>query len=368
MQRSLLALPLIAACTCMGASSAPVPVFTSGMQGYRCFRIPAIVETPDGRLLAFAEGRRNSCADFGDVQIVLRRSEDGGKTWSALHVVASNGRPQTGNPSPVVDKLDPRYPRGRVFLFYNTGDAPESAIDRGQGTRRTWYRTSVDDGATWSAPVEITASVKLPSWRGYALGPGHALQLTEGPHSGRILIAANHTTGGPPSTSEAHTFFSDDHGRTWHLGATVDWRGSNESTVAQGAHGVVVMNSRDQSGRSHARILSISDDGTAHWESTFVAHDLLDAVCEGSMIAYAPRKGAPVLLFSNAANTKERRDLTISASRDNGRTWKKHTLIDAGPSAYSDIVAIRNRRLGILWERGNEGGIVFESRPLAPLL
>jgi sialidase-1 len=368
MQRSLLALPIIAVCVCTGASSAPVPVFAGGMQGYRCFRIPAIVETPDGTLLAFAEGRRNSCADFGDVQIVLRSSKDEGKTWSALRVVASNGRPQTGNPSPVVDALDPRYPKGRIFLFYNTGDAPESAIDRGQGTRRTWYRASVDEGTTWSAPVEITASVTLPSWRGYAVGPGHALQLAEGPHAGRIIVPANHTEGGPPSTSEAHTFYSDDHGRTWHLGATVDWRGSNESTVAEGADGSVVMNSRDQTGKSHARILSISKDGAAHWKATFVAHDLPDAVCEGSMIAYSPQKGAPLLLFSNAANTKERRELTISVSRDNGHTWPKHTLIDSGPSAYSDLVVMRNRRLGILWERGNQGGIVFESRPLAPLV
>ncbi len=350
---------------CMNASAGPVSVFANGTESYRCFRIPAIVQTPDGTLLAFAEGRRKSCADFGNVRIVLRTSKDAGKTWSALHVVASNGHPQTGNPSPVVDTLDPRYPRGRVFLFYNTGDAPESAIDRGQGTRRTWYRTSVDDGATWSAPVDITASVKLPSWRGYAVGPGHALQLTQGPHAGRIVVAANHTTGGPPSTSEAHTFFSDDHGRTWHLRATVAWPGSNESTVAQGANGSVVMNSRDQSGKSHARILSISNDGAAHWKSTFVAHDLPDAICEGSMIAYSPQKGVPVLLFSNAANTKERRDLTISVSRDNGHTWPKHTLIDPGPSAYSDLVIMRNGRLGILWEQGRTG-IVFLARPLAP--
>lgn len=354
----------------LGGTIYPQPaalVFANGTHGYHCFRIPAIVETPGGTLLAFAEGRRNSCADFGDVQIVLRTRRNGGKTWSALRVVASNGHLQAGNPSPVVDTLDPKYPHGRVYLFYNTGDAPESAIDRGQGTRRTWYRTSVDDGKTWSAPVDITASVKLPSWRGYAVGPGHALQLAEGPHAGRIVVPANHTEGGPPSTSEAHTFYSDDHGGTWHLGATVNWPGSNESTAAQGVGGSVVLSSRDQSGRSHARIVSIGKDGGVRWDTTFVAHDLPDPVCEGSMIAYTPRNGPPVLLFSNDANTKERRDLTISVSRDNGRTWPKHTLIDPAPSAYSDIVVMRNGRLEILWEHGKDG-IVFATRPLASLL
>lgn len=357
---------LLLFCGSIYAQSAQV-VFANGAEGYRCFRIPAIVETPGGTLLAFAEGRRNSCADFGDVQIVLRTSRNRGKTWSALRVVASYGHLQAGNAGPVVDTLDPKYPHGRVFLFYNTGDAPESAIDRGQGSRRTWYRTSIDGGKTWSVPIDITASVKLPSWRGYAVGPGHALQLTEGPHAGRILVPANHTEGGPPSTSEAHTFYSDDHGRTWHLGAIVNWPGSNESTAAQGVDGSVVMNSRDQSGHSHARIVSISRDGGMRWDSTFIARDLPDPICEGSMIAYTRRNGPPVLLFSNDANTKARRDLTVSVSRDNGRAWAKHMLIDAGPSGYSDIVVMRSGRLGILWERSKDG-IVFATRPLASVL
>lgn len=357
-------LSLLLLSVCIYADPAAL-VFANGTHGYDCFRIPAIVAAPDGTLLAAAEGRRNNCADFGDVQIVLRTSRDGGKTWGTLHVVATYGNLQAGNPGPVVDTLDPKYPRGRVFLFYNTGDASESAIDRGEGRRRVWYRTSVDDGKTWSAPVEITASVKLPSWRGYAIGPGHALQLSEGPHAGRILVPANHTEGGPPSTSEAHTFYSDDHGRTWHLGATVNWAGSNESTAAEGVGGAVVLNSRDQSGRSHARLVSISKDGGAHWDMTFIARDLHDPICEGSMIGYTPQNRRPVLLFSNAASRTERRDLTISVSRDNGHTWPKHMQIDPGPSAYSDLVLMGNGRVGVLWEVG--GGIVFATRPLSSL-
>ena len=243
-----------------------VPIFANGTDGYTCFRIPAIVRTLDGTLLAFAEARLNSCSDFGNVRIVMRSSHNGGRTWSTLATVAENGILQADNAAPVVDTLDPRYPRGRIFLIYSTGDAPESAVLQGKGTRRVWYRTSVNDGTTWTTPVEITASVKLPSWRDYATGPGHALQLTEGAHVGRIVIAAYHSEG--PSqpggrSYQANTLFSDDHGRTWHLGATVAMPGSNESTAAQGADGAVVMNSRDQSG-THARILSISKDGSQH--------------------------------------------------------------------------------------------------------
>jgi sialidase-1 len=239
-----------------------------------------------------------------------------------------------------------------------------------KGTRRVWYRSSADDGATWTAPVEITASIKLPSWRDYATGPGHALELGEGPERGRIIVAAYHSEGPPQPggrSYQANTFFSDDHGRTWRLGATVATPGSNESTAAQSEGGAVVMNSRDQGG-SHARILSISRDGSEHWETTFVGRDLPDPVCEGSMIGYTPAKGRPVLLFSNAGNRVDRRDLTISISLDGGKTWPKHTVIYAGPAAYSDIVVMPKARLGILWERGNEGGIVFLTRPIKPLL
>ena len=338
-----------------------VPIFANGTEGYTCFRIPAIVRTLDGTLLAFAEARLNSCGDFGDVRIVMRRSRNAGKTWSPVETVAVNGTLQADNATPLVDTLDPRYPRGRIFLIYSTGDAPESAVLQGKGTRRVWYRTSVNDGATWTAPVEITASVKLPSWRDYATGPGHALQLSKGPHAGRIVVGGYRSEDSPQPAGrsyEANTFFSDDHGRTWHLGATVAIPGSNESTAAQGADGTVVMNSRDES-RSHARILSISKDGSQHWEATFVARDLPDPVCEGSMTSYTLPANRSVLLFSNAGNRVDRRDLTISMSMDGGLTWPKHTIIYSGPAAYSDIVVMPKGRIGILWERGDEGGIVF---------
>lgn len=347
------------------------PIFANATEGYACFRIPAIVRTQRGTLLAFAEARKHGCGDFGDVRIVVRRSSNGGKTWGPIEVVAENGSLQAGNAAPVVDTMDPRYPQGRIFLIYMTGDAPESQVMRGNGTRRVWCRTSVDDGVTWSAPVEISASAKLPSWRAYASGPGHAMQMTDGPHAGRIVVAANHSEGDPlpgGRSYEANAFFSDDHGATWHVGATVNVPGSNESTAAEGPDGTVVMNSRDQTGATRARIISISKDGSESWEMTFVAHDLPDPVCQGSMIDYSRAKGKRVLLFSNAGDTQQRRNLTVSASMDGGKTWPRHTVLDAGPSAYSDMVLMPKGRVGILWELGGEGGIAFMVRPIGPLL
>ncbi|MDE1176773.1 MAG: sialidase family protein [Edaphobacter sp.] len=342
------------------------PVFANHTEGYACFRIPAVIRTPSGTLLAFAEARRNSCNDFGDVRIVMRRSRDEGKTWGALETVAENGTLQAGNPAPVVDTLDRRYRHGRILLIYCTGDAPEDAVMRGQGTRRIWYRASTDDGATWSQPAEITSGAKLPSWRHYATGPGHALQLAHGPHAGRIVVAANHSEGDPQPQGHdytAHAFYSDDHGATWHLMPTVPYPGGNESTAAQNRDGDVVMNIRDQSRQSHARVIAIGDAKSFMWNNVFVAHDLPDPVCEGSMIAYGD-----LLLFSNPGSSTDRRDLTVSVSRDGGHTWPTRTLVAPGDAAYSDIVALKHRQLGILWEKGNAGGIFFMSQPFALLL
>lgn len=341
------------------------PVFANGADGYSCFRIPAIVRTRRGALLAFAEARRNNCNDFGDVRIVMRRSNDNGRTWGQIETVAENGALQAGNPAPVMDAMDRRFPGGRLFLVYCTGDAPEDAVMRGEGTRRVWFRTSSDDGGTWSQPAEITASVKPPAWRHYATGPGHALQLTRGLHKGRLFVAANHSEGDPRPQGHdyaAHAFYSDDHGATWHLGATVDYPGSNESTAAQDEAGEVVMNIRDQSKKSRSRILAVSENGGAAWDKVFIATELPDPVCEGSMTAHGKW-----LLFSNAASRTERRDLTVSVSADGGRTWPKRTLVAPGPAAYSDLVLLPHRRLGVLWERGNSGGIVFAAHPLDTL-
>ena len=352
------------------ASPKVVPVFVNGTDGYTCFRIPAIVKTPDGTLLAFAEARLKSCADFGNVRIVMRTSRNQGRTWSALRTVADNDNLQAGNPAPAVDTQDARYPKGRVFLIYCTGNAPERDVLRGKGVRRVWYKTSADDGKTWSPPVEITTSVKLPSWRAYGTGPGHALQIVGGRYSGRIVIPAYHSQTMPGSLAQnyvAHTFFSDNHGRSWTLGANVPIPGSNESTAAQIQSGGIVMNSRDQSG-THLRILSFSNDGTRSWIKSSVAHDLIGPTCEGSMISVPVSGKGSVLLFSNPANTSLRWDLTVSASTDGGKTWPRHTLLYSGPSAYSDIALLQHHRLGILFERGNEGGIVFFTWPISSLM
>lgn len=137
-------------------------VFVSGEEGHKSYRIPAIIALPNGHLLAFAEGRVNHAGDFGDVNIVLKISKDKGATWSKLQTVVDYDKLQAGNPAPVVDLTDPEYPKGRIFLFYNTGNNHEGEVRKGNGYREVWYKTSVDGGNTWSDEVNITTQVHRP--------------------------------------------------------------------------------------------------------------------------------------------------------------------------------------------------------------
>ena len=216
-----------------GQPSTETVVFQNGDEGYKCYRIPAIVKAPKGELLAFAEARHNSCSDHGDVRIVLKRSTDNGQTWTGFQTVAENGNLQAGNPAPVFDLSDKRFPQGRLFLFYNTGTGSEAEVRDGKVMREVWYKTSTDAGQSWSAPVNITRFVSKPKqpqvnpaynfkedWRHYANTPGHALQLSVGPYRGRIFVAANHSAGPTQDQGRdywAHGFYTDDHGKTWKL-------------------------------------------------------------------------------------------------------------------------------------------------------
>lgn len=351
------------------------PIFVNGQDGYACYRIPAIIRAPNGDLLAFAEGRVNACSDFGDLDIVMRRSKDNGQTWSKLEVVQENGNLQVGNPAPLVDLLDPAFPKGRIFLLYNSGTNHENEVRKGNGIREVWYRSSRNNGKSWSEPVNITLSVHRPKqphinpkynfqedWRSYALTPGHALQIQSGPFKGRLYIAANHSAGAPlPGFNEyrSHALFSDDHGKSWQLSANVDIPSANEATAAELPNGGVIMNIRQQNGEKRQRLIARSKDGGQSWEEVYFDSTLIGPVCEGSILNYRTPEGDPALLFSNPASTNSRTRLTVRMSLDEGRTWPIKRLVREGASAYSDLVIQENGQIGVLYEHGNGGSIHY---------
>lgn len=361
MIRALLSIVLLAATV----TAQKTAVFTSGSDGNASYRIPAIIKLRSGKLLAFAEGRRKGSGDFGDINIVLRTSDDNGRTWSPMQDVVDNASLQAGNPAPVVDLLDKRYPRGRIFLFYNTGDNTEHQVRLGKGTREVWYKTSVDDGQTWSEAVNITAQVKRTDWRAYANTPGHALQITKGKFKGRIFVPINYSKGDPQKAFAdymASGFYSDDHGKTFKISDDIGIKGSNEATAAELPNGGVLFNARNQRGDEKFRISARSSDGGATWNAVGIDKSLPDPICQGSLLSI---KGKTIA-FSNNADPERRDKLTLRISFDAGLTWAKNILVDAAPTptdsytAYSDIVLIDKDRIGVLYEKDDYTKIVFK--------
>jgi sialidase-1 len=361
-------------------------VFKSGTEGHKSYRIPAIISLPNGTLLAFCEGRVNGAGDFGDINLVMKRSTDFGKTWSSLQTLIDYNNLQAGNPAPVVDLTDPLYPQGRIFLFYNTGNNHEGEVRKGNGLREVQYITSTDNGQTWTDPVNITLQVHRPKqpsinpaynfsedWRSYANTPGHAMQFTQGEYKGRIYVAANHSFGTPlPHYADGRAFgyYSDDHGKTFHLSNDLSFKGSNEATAAELSGGKLMLNARNQFGDVKARIVAISNSGGVKWDTIYFDRNLPDPICEGTILTVGFKKGKAVLAFCNAADTTQRNNLTLRISADEGKTWGKSYVIDSADektarrdyTAYSDIVLLRKNKIGILYERDGYAEIIFTAK------
>ncbi|MFD9459593.1 exo-alpha-sialidase [Streptomyces sp. NPDC060027] len=344
--------------------------YTAGQEGYDTYRIPATVTTRAGTLLAFAEGRHSGAGDTGNIDVVLRRSSDGGCTWGPLRVVASGGGDTRGNPAPVVD---PRTGRIVLLTSYNSGAVTEAQIMRGEVTvdqsRRVFVQTSRDDGRHFSAPRDITDRAKLPGWRWYATGPGHAIALRHGPHAGRLVVPADHSAAPPAGSADtgqeskyygAHALYSDDGGLHWRLGFIDDsYDGTvnaNESTVAELPDGRLYFSSRDQNGtRPGNRLDAYSSDGAETLDRPFAVQPTLDdvPVVQGSVLQLTGRS-AP-LLFSGPSVPTARQSMAVWRSTTGGAAFVKATTLSTQRAAYSDLVQLGASRVGVLYETGVAG-------------
>jgi sialidase-1 len=319
------------------------------------FRIPAIVRANNGDLLAFAERRESNGNDFGNIDIVLKRSTDDGLTWGPLTVVADNGNFLAGNPSPVVTS------GGKILLVYNTGNRSENdLVSTGQGAREVFVVESTDNGLNWTNRRNITTSVHRPfapeinpnytfseDWRWNAVGPGHAIQLD----NGRLLFGANYKPA--DGVARAYSFYSDDGGVTWQTSDISRAPGvASENQLVQLVelrNGVVMMNARPYRTDSLFRRVAYSTDNGESWTPFQEDTELPDPRVQGSIIRFT--KSPPRLLFSNpASQTTARENLTVRLSYDEGDNWTDGKTVEPGPSAYSDLVIQKDNDIGLLYE------------------
>jgi len=349
-------------------------IFTAARENYNYYRIPALIQTKKGTLLAFCEARNTepdfynaatfpnapvgSGKDTGDIDLVVKRSEDGGATWSELQVLYNDQHNTCGNPAPVIDQET-----GRIILFWCWQRYPSKLNSDiisnipDDHTRRVMYSYSDDDGLTWTGPIDLTPSVKEADMNWYATGPCHAIQKQTNPYKGRIIIPANHRLKSSVDKNHnySHCIYSDDHGKTWKLGGKTAV-GGNESCIVELGDGniMTMMRVAETDVNVKNRAYSISRDGGDTWGEFKVVESLIDPGCQGSVANwFEGGKPSNTLLVSNCCHKSSRSNLCISVSLDNGANWNMVKQVWSGRAAYSDILVLGDGSVCVMYEYGS---------------
>ena len=361
-------------------------LFTAGEDpAYKIYHIPGIVVTAKGSVLAWCEARKRPAgvSDWDDIRILLRRSTDDGKTWSAPKSIANVEGPKQKNPFALKMKnVDPND------VTYNN---PVLIADKDGAVHmlfcleyeRVFYQRSDDDGVSWSQPSEITAAFepfkKHYDWKVLATGPNHSIQLK----TGRLVVPvwlSTGTGGNAHRPSVTATIYSDDQGKTWKAGdiavpCTEEWINPNETVAIELNDGSVMLNVRSES-KAHCRLVSTSKDGATGWSRPKFDAALLEPICMGGIVRYN-QGGQSLILFSNPHNldkekgkpepgqSRDRKNVSVKISRDEGQTWPVNKLIENGPSMYSDIAVTPSGAILCFYGRGTKPGFAGVGLTLA---
>lgn len=362
----------------LGISAAAAPMLEQNVLwkanegGYRMYRIPGIVVTSKGTIVVYAEARRFTGGDWDSIDVVMRRSADGGRTFSAQRVIAHTAD----------------FPRSPVAIERKQGKpndvtygSPVAIAGRNgvvhflfcRDTMRVFYMRSDDDGVTFSKPVEITSALEglRPqfNWRVAANGPGHGIQL----RNGRLIVPlwlALGTEGNGHMPSVNTVLYSDDDGTSWRHGDiavpnTPETPNPNETAAVQLANGKVMLNVRVMSPRNR-RVVVTSKDGAHHWSKPRFDEGLPDPICFASMVRFSNKRdgGRNRILFSNPDNLtradgkqqlgKDRRNLTIRLTYDEGKTWAVKKVLEPGSAGYSDLAVSPDETIWCLYEAGGK--------------
>jgi len=353
-----------------------IDLFVSGEDpAYKVYHIPGVVVTAKGSVLAWCEARKRGAgvSDWDDIRILLRRSTDDGKTWSPAKSVADVPGPKTKNPTALrMKNVDP------ADVTYNN---PAVIADRSGALHmlfcleymRCFYQRSDDDGVTWTSPIEITGAFEGfradYDWKVIATGPNHGIQLRNGRLLAPVWLSLGTGSNGGHHPSVAATIYSDDAGKSWHAGeiaapSTAEWIDPNEATAVELADGRVMLNIRSES-KTNRRLVTTSPDGATGWSTPRFDDALWEPVCMAGLTRY-DFQDQHLILFSNPHNldkakgkaepgkNRDRKNLSVKTSRDDGRTWPMNKSIEPGPSAYSDLAVTRDGTILCFYGRAGE--------------
>jgi sialidase-1 len=349
-------------------------LFDAGADGHKLYRIPGIVVTKAGTILVYCEARRNTGGDWDTIDLVLRRSTDKGATFSPPQIVGQITGGIRRNPVAIERKQG--TPED---VTYNN---PVAIADRDGSVHflfcleymRVFYMVSKDDGRTFSKPVEITHAFDTLrpgyNWRVVATGPGHGIQLS----SGRLVVpswVALGTEGNGHFPSADTTIYSNDHGKTWHVkGLAIPdspaFPSANETVAVELADGSVMLNARSPV-KDNRRVITVSKDGENGWSPPHFQADLPDPICMAGLVRFSTKKngGKNRLLFSNPDNlarddgrdvvSKDRKNVTVRISYDEGASWPIKRVLDPGPSGYSDLAVLPDGTALCFYEASRNG-------------
>jgi sialidase-1 len=345
-----------------------ITLFEARTDGYWNYRVPGILCTECGVALATAEARRGRGGDWDGNDVVLRRSLDGGLTWEPARAIV---RCEQYGPGPISN-----------FVMINDASDGTVRVLYCHNYARVFASHSGDDGATFSEPVEITASLltfrETYPWRAIATGPGHGIQLQRSAHRGRLVVPVWMSDGSGTEfgagklghrPSSVASIYSDDHGQTWQCGdfvAYTDDRVINPSETAsvELSDGRVLFNIRSES-PDNRRLIATSPNGAHDWSPSRFDEALSEPVCMASILKLEHQaKVQNAILFANPDNLEnelvppgghlahDRKRLTVKMSVDDCCAWPVSKVLEAGPSGYSDLAEALDGTILCVYECG----------------
>lgn len=319
-------------------------VFKAGKNGIDSYRIPSLVLSKNGTLMAFAEARKESSTDKTPTDIVLKRSTDNGITWSEMQFLTDGGKAAFMDPVALVDHIT-----GKIFLFMNLWPAEDHSMK----ANTAWLTSSIDDGKTWSEPKEITDEITAPGHFMNGFGPGSGIQMVGPKFKNRLILPTRQYDGDKLLN---RTVYSDDHGETWKIGTPASTGGEYE--IAEAAPDTLIYNLRAGKGQ---RKKAWSYDGGFSWTKAVMDHGLETTSdyggCHSSILGVGkslfftgPAGGNPDELH------EDRQNLKIYHSSDTGKNWQKGILLYDKAAGYSDLVALPTGEIAVLFETANSEG------------